>query len=961
MVYYKNIITQIIGDVSSLGELSSLASLEPQSSLVASPQPSASSTLPLDLDPDIRKDLVHQLKLNRDQIICRYANYVSCLCDCVKEKGVTVEHLRTYLLKLPAFTGCSDDKQENVLLSDVKNQLKDADTIHKIFDLIGEERTSFLNYDVFKFILEKYCSDVKHEDLKYPEHLKAYVDQHSIKEFFEINPSLEKCTASCKKLQFKLDIEPTCKIAKIIDLESAIASILGLRPSALHLIGVAEGCVVVTFLIPAFVADVLFPADKKMTAEEARRFEALSVLWIRCGAYREEIGSRDKQEQVKEMLICPICLDTVSVPKLLQCMHAYCQKCLELLVLEKEGKHCIVCPQCRQTTPLSIGGVTSLTPAYQLEYFLNLKEKASSSVDPDPIKKVIYCSIHSDQKVELYCKTCTQLICLNCADSRESGEHQNHSYEDIEVASTKYKEEITSLVESLERQVMTAKKALAEIGVRSRDISIQQDVIKGNIHHTFQELRVILNDRESRLLSDVDELAQKKTKDLAAQKDEIETILTQLDTCLFAMKESSRPGNEGEALLKRTHTLKQVEELTVPIKPDILKPSMEADMVFSALRDMKAICQDYGRVLTPNLPNPSKCHAKGRGLKIAAVGEKFTVLLQVINIGGKPCESPIALECEFESTLIGTTASCSIVEKELGQYEITYQPTTKGRHQLHITIEGQHIEGSPFNVSVRSPVEKLGAPILTIREEIAFRGPNAVAINQKGEMVVTGDSVSVFDLNGKKIQSFGLLGSQYLSGVAVDSDGSILVVDHGHNVIRKLTSGGQLLTEVTNFSFPRDIAINPYNSKIYVVDSNGVQILNPDLSISGLFHKAQFIHPWGISCDSTGKVYVADVCDNHIKVFTPEGALLRTFGGRGQGIGQLHHPTYVVVDASDLVYVSEHRNFRVSVFTSEGEFVTSFGKMGEGPGEFNSPRGLAVDSNGIVYVCDSQNKCIQAF
>ena len=143
------------------------------------------------------------------------------------------------------------------------------------------------------------------------------------------------------------------------------------------------------------------------------------------------------------------------------------------------------------------------------------------------------------------------------------------------------------------------------------------------------------------------------------------------------------------------------------------------------------------------------------------------------------------------------------------------------------------------------------------------------------------------------------------------------MVDHGHNVIRKFTSGGQLLTEVTNFSFPRDIAINPYNSKIYVVDSNGVQILNPDLSISGLFHKAQFIHPWGISCDSTGKVYVADVCDNHIKVFTPEGALLRTFGGRGQGIGQLHHPTYVVVDASDLVYVSEHRNFRVSVFTSE--------------------------------------------
>jgi hypothetical protein len=49
-----------------------------------------------------------------------------------------------------------------------------------------------------------------------------------------------------------------------------------------------------------------------------------------------------------------------------------------------------------------------------------------------------------------------------------------------------------------------------------------------------------------------------------------------------------------------------------------------------------------------------------------------------------------------------------------GQYEISYQPTIKGRHQLHVKAQGQHIRRSPFIVAVQSPVGKLGSPILTM-------------------------------------------------------------------------------------------------------------------------------------------------------------------------------------------------------------------------------------------------------
>ena len=92
-----------------------------------------------------------------------------------------------------------------------------------------------------------------------------------------------------------------------------------------------------------------------------------------------------------------------------------------------------------------------------------------------------------------------------------------------------------------------------------------------------------------------------------------------------------------------------------------------------------------------------------------------------------------SLECELVSEIAGTRASCSVERRGQSQYEISYQPTIKGRHQLHIKVQGQHIRGSPLSLAAKSPVEKLGDSILTIDEVC---GPFGVAVNQRGEVVV---------------------------------------------------------------------------------------------------------------------------------------------------------------------------------------------------------------------------------
>ena len=672
-------------------------------------------------------------------------------------------------------------------------------------------------------------------------------------------------------------------------------------------------------------------------------------------------------KRLEEQLNCSICLDTFTDPKLLQCFHVYCQQCLVPLgVRDQQGQLSLTCPTCRQITPIPPSGVAGLQSAFHINHLLEIQDSVKklknpptnldTGVENPPKNAAQFCFEHVKKELEIYCETCGEMICYKCVI--KGGKHHSHDYEELDQAFEKYKEEITSSIEPMEKQVAFIKKALALIEQRCGEISDQREAIENNVHITFRQLREVLTVRETELIGQLHQMTQGKLKGLAALSNQIETTLAQLNSCLHFMGESIKLGNKSDVLMMKPNTVHQMKELTTPFLPDTLKPKTEADIVFSALADLTAVCKNYGQIFTSGSPDPSKCHVTGKGLEVAVVGVKFTAILHAASYEGKPCEEPIkSLECKLVSEITDTRTNCCIERRGQSQYEISYQPTIKGRHQLHIKVEGQHIRESPSIVAVKSPVEKLGTPILTLG---GVWTPMGVAITTKrGEVVVTerdGHCVTVFSSSGEKLRSFGTRGSgqgqfDQPSGVTVDGEGNILVADTHNYCIQKFTAEGQFLTAVGKagsgpllFNCPTDIAFNTINNKVYVVDFGNhlIQVLNSDLTFSSTFGKrgngkGQFSYPWSIACGSTGKVYVADTGNHRIQVFTAEGKFIRMFGRRGQGRGELARPHYVAVDTRGMVYVSEEDNHRVSVFTTEGQFVTSFGREGAGPGEFKRP------------------------
>ena len=320
----------------------------------------------------------------------------------------------------------------------------------------------------------------------------------------------------------------------------------------------------------------------------------------------------------------------------------------------------------------------------------------------------------------------------------------------------------------------------------------------------------------------------------------------------------------------------------------------------------------------------------------------------------------------------------SVAHKTPDINEVSYQPNTRGRHELSVRVNDVPVQGSPFLVYARQAPHLLGRQVRVIKE---LNGPCMVATTSIGELVVCEDhKISLIGRHGGRIRSIDTTSvrsgiRRYKLnplGVAVDEDSNIYVTDWESYRLSKFNSDGKLVKSVGGkggktgqFDFPSGIALSQDN-KLFVCDTINlrIQVFDTNLKFVFCFGKAgsgegEMSWPYDLTFDPAGSVYVADSGNHRVQVFSQNGTYLRTFGVLGSGPGELYWPRGIHVD-HDHVYVAEEGNNRISLFNTSGAFITSFGRRGSGR-ELNSPRGITTDQDGFLYVCDCGKSRIQVF
>ena len=278
-------------------------------------------------------------------------------------------------------------------------------------------------------------------------------------------------------------------------------------------------------------------------------------------------------KKLEEHIKCAICLEIYVDPKLLQCNHVYCEDCLTKLVSrDKQGKPTVTCPTCRQVMPITANG--DFSPAFHINHLLEIYE-AFRDIDaptsmPAPTATPRFCPFHERKELELFCETCGELVCHNCVFQGQA--HSAHEYNLISSSFESYKQNISSSLDPMEKNLASVKRALEHLDSTCAEVFEQRAAIEDGIHHSIRRLHEHLDVRKTELIGQLHRLIQEKLRDLSAQREELETTLAQLSSCLQFVKESLRISSQGEVLRMKRTVVEQVSELASSFTLGDLKP-----------------------------------------------------------------------------------------------------------------------------------------------------------------------------------------------------------------------------------------------------------------------------------------------------------------------------------------------------------------------------------------------------
>jgi sugar lactone lactonase YvrE len=142
---------------------------------------------------------------------------------------------------------------------------------------------------------------------------------------------------------------------------------------------------------------------------------------------------------------------------------------------------------------------------------------------------------------------------------------------------------------------------------------------------------------------------------------------------------------------------------------------------------------------------------------------------------------------------------------------------------------------------------------------------------------------------------------------------------------------------------------------------------------------ARLSNPTGVTVDSAGNLYIADLNNHRIRKVTVATGIITTVAGTGvagfSGDGaaataaQLSAPSRVAVDSAGNLYIADAINNRIRKVTAATGFISTIagtgvnGFSGDGgaatSAQIGNARGVTVDSAGNIYVADNDNNRIR--
>lgn len=267
----------------------------------------------------------------------------------------------------------------------------------------------------------------------------------------------------------------------------------------------------------------------------------------------------------------------------------------------------------------------------------------------------------------------------------------------------------------------------------------------------------------------------------------------------------------------------------------------------------------------------------------------------------------------------------------------------------------------------------------------ALEKPVGVAVNADDRVFVVdaaSRTIRVYEAEGDYLFSFNAIESGKGSAlrlpqrVTIGPDGNVWVTDRELNGIFVFSAeDGSFVREfipnsdITATWSPVALAFNAdgnlyvadlgvsQNHQIVAFDAEGNEIARWGTTVqTALMTQSPggFYYPNGIAFSEDGEVFVSDMSNHRVQVFTPRGEFIRFIYTSGSPLG-------LVVDREQRLAVVDPFAHAVDLYELAGERIIGFGGPGLELGRFRFPSDIALDETGRMFVSDRENNQVQVW
>uniref|UniRef100_A0A8C2DTE1 Tripartite motif-containing protein 54 n=1 Tax=Cyprinus carpio TaxID=7962 RepID=A0A8C2DTE1_CYPCA len=259
-------------------------------------------------------------------------------------------------------------------------------------------------------------------------------------------------------------------------------------------------------------------------------------------------------ESLERQLICPICLEIFTKPVvILPCQHNLCRKCANDIFqasnpyLPTRGGSTLGsggrfrCPSCRHEVVLDRHGVYGLQRNLLVENIIDMYKQESSSSKPEPELKddVLMCEEHQDEKINIYCVTCSVPTCSLC---KVFGSHQSCEVAPLKSVYETQKSELSDGVAVLVGNNDRIQGIISQLEESCRAVEENGRRQKSRVCEWFDRLYALLEERRGELTLKITAEQQEKLDYIGGlqhkYRDHLDNTAKLVETGIQTMEES---------------------------------------------------------------------------------------------------------------------------------------------------------------------------------------------------------------------------------------------------------------------------------------------------------------------------------------------------------------------------------------------------------------------------------------